>query len=155
MIIGATKLALRCQPTETTRKKDQDHMTMMKKAAGIFGFAAALTLATPLALAEGDAEAGKKVFRKCKACHVIDKEKNRLGPHLIGIFGREAGSVDGFKYSKAMMESGITWDETTIDEYLADPKGYVPKNKMAFVGLKKENDRANVIAYLKEAASGS
>ncbi|MDH3662638.1 MAG: cytochrome c family protein [Alphaproteobacteria bacterium] len=116
---------------------------------------AALTLATPFASAEGDAAAGEKVFKKCKACHIIDKEKNRLGPHLIGIFGREAGSVDGFKYSKAMMESGVTWDETTLDEYLADPKGYIPKNKMAFVGLKKEDDRANVIAYLKEAASGS
>ncbi|MGI9485981.1 MAG: c-type cytochrome [Geminicoccaceae bacterium] len=126
----------------------------MKKAAGVVGFAAALTLAAPLALAEGDAAAGEKVFKKCKACHVIDKEKNRLGPHLIGIFGRESGSVDGFKYSKAMIEAGITWDETTIAEYLADPKGYVPKNKMAFPGLKKEKDRANVIAYLKEATGG-
>jgi cytochrome c len=130
-------------------------MTMIKKAAGILGFTAVLTMAAPFAMAEGDAEAGKKVFRKCKACHVIDKEKNRLGPHLIGIFGRDAGSIDGFKYSKAMMESGITWDEATLDEYLADPKGYIPKNKMAFVGLKKEDDRANLIAYLKEAASGS
>ena len=129
-------------------------MTMMKKAAGLVGFAAALTLAAPLALAEGDATAGEKVFKKCKACHVIDKEKNRLGPHLVGIMGREAGSVDGFKYSKAMMEAGITWDETTIAEYLADPKGYVPKNKMAFPGLKKEDDRTNVIAYLKEATGG-
>ena len=129
-------------------------MTMMKKAAGVVGFAAALALAAPLALAEGDAAAGEKVFKKCKACHIIDKEKNRLGPHLIGIIGREAGSIDGFKYSKAMQEAGITWDETTIDEYLADPKGYVPKNKMAFPGLKKEKDRANVIAYLKEATGG-
>lgn len=130
-------------------------MTMMKKAAGIIGFTAALTMGMSLAQAEGDAAEGEKVFKKCKACHVIDSEKNRLGPHLIGIVGREAGSVDGFKYSKAMQESGITWDETTIDEYLADPKGYVPKNKMAFVGLKDEADRANVIAYLKEAGAGS
>ncbi len=129
-------------------------MTMMKKAVGVAGFAAALTLAAPLALAEGDAAAGEKVFKKCKACHVIDKEKNRLGPHLVGIIGRESGSVDGFKYSKAMQEADITWDETTIAEYLADPKGYVPKNKMAFPGLKKEDDRANVIAYLKEATGG-
>ena len=130
-------------------------MTMIKKAAGILGFTAALTMAASFALAEGDATAGEKVFKKCKACHVIDKEKNRLGPHLVGVFGREAGAVDGFKYSKAMMESGITWDEATLDAYLADPKGYVPKNKMAFVGLKKEDDRANVIAYLKEAAAGT
>lgn len=129
-------------------------MTMMKKAVGILGFTAALTMAMPLALAEGDAAAGEKVFKKCKACHVIDKEKNRLGPHLIGIFGRSAGSVDGFKYSKAMMEAGLTWDEATLDQYLADPKGFVPKNKMAFPGLKKEEDRNNVIAYLKEATGG-
>jgi cytochrome c len=130
-------------------------MTVLRKAAGIVGFTAALTMAMPLAFAEGDAAAGEKVFKKCKACHIIDKEKNRLGPHLIGIVGREAGSVDGFKYSKAMMESGLTWDEATLDAYLADPKGYVPKNKMAFVGLKKEEDRANVIAYMKEAGAGS
>ncbi|MGI9417625.1 MAG: c-type cytochrome [Geminicoccaceae bacterium] len=127
----------------------------MKKALGVAGFAAALTMAMPSAMAEGDAAAGEKVFKKCKACHVIDKEKNRLGPHLVGIFGRSAGSIDGFKYSKAMTESGLTWDEATLDAYLADPKGYVPKNKMAFPGLKKEEDRANVIAYLKEAAAGS
>ncbi len=130
-------------------------MTMIKKAAGLLSFTAALTVAMPLAMAEGDAAAGEKVFKKCKACHVIDKEKNRLGPHLIGVIGREAGSIDGFKYSKAMMESGITWDDETLDAYLADPKGYVPKNKMAFVGLKKEEDRANVIAYIKEAGAGS
>ncbi len=130
-------------------------MIMLKKAVGMVGFAAALTMAMSVAKAEGDAAAGEKVFRKCKACHVIDKEKNRLGPHLIGIMGREAGSVDGFKYSKAMASSGITWDETTLDAYLADPKGYVPKNKMAFPGLKKDADRANIIAYLKEATAGS
>lgn len=128
---------------------------MFRKAVGAFGFAAVLTMGMSAAQAEGDVAAGEKVFKKCKACHVIDSEKNRLGPHLIGLFGRAAGSVDGFKYSKAMTDSGITWDETTLDAYLADPKGYVPKNKMAFPGLKKEADRVNVIAYLKEAAAGS
>ncbi len=128
-------------------------MTIIKKVAGLLGFAAALTVAMPLAMAEGDPTAGEKVFKKCKACHVIDKKKNRLGPHLIGVFGRTSGTVEGFKYSKAMKEASITWDETTINEYLIDPKGYVPKNKMAFKGLKKDEDRANVIAYLKEATS--
>ena len=128
-------------------------MTIIKKAVGLLGFTAALTVAMPLAMAEGDAAAGEKVFKKCKACHVIDNKKNRLGPHLIGVFGRTSGSVEGFKYSTAMQEAAITWDETTMDEYLADPKGYIPKNKMAFVGLKKEEDRANLIAYLKEATA--
>ncbi|MEL6963605.1 MAG: cytochrome c family protein [Pseudomonadota bacterium] len=128
---------------------------MFRKAVGAVGFAAVLTMGVSVAQAEGDAAAGEKVFKKCKACHVIDSEKNRLGPHLIGLFGRAAGSVDGFKYSKAMAGSGITWDETTLDAYLADPKGYIPKNKMAFPGLKKDADRANIIAYLKEATAGS
>ena len=128
-------------------------MISIKKAAGVFSFAAVLAVAMPLAAVEGDAAKGEKVFKKCKACHVVDSEKNRLGPNLVGLFGREAGSVEGFKYSKAMAESGITWDETTLDEYLTDPKGYVPKNKMAFRGLKKEQDRADVIAYLKEASA--
>jgi cytochrome c len=101
-----------------------------------------------------DAEEGEKVFKKCQACHVIDKEQNRVGPHLVGIIGRKAGSVEGFKYSDAMKESGKVWDEATIDAYLADPKGYIPKNKMAFAGLKKPEERAAVIAYLKEEAGG-
>jgi cytochrome c len=127
----------------------------MKQAAGVLGFAVALAMGTPLAQAAGDAAEGEKVFKKCKACHVIDSEKNRLGPHLVGIVGRASGSVDGFKYSSAMAEAGVTWDEATLDQYLADPKAMIPKNKMAFPGLKKEEDRANVIAYLKQAGAGS
>jgi len=105
-----------------------------------------------------DAEEGEKVFKKCQACHVIKDEQNRVGPHLVGIFGRKAGSVEGFKYSESMVakgQEGLVWDETTIDAYLADPKGYIPKNKMAFAGLKKPEERAAVIAYLKQGAGGS
>jgi cytochrome c len=128
-------------------------MTMIKKAAGVLGFTAAFAVAVPLAMAAGDPAEGEKVFRKCKACHVVDSDKNRLGPTLHGVFGRTSGSVEGFKYSQAMQDAGITWDEATIDEYLADPKGYIPKNKMAFKGLAKEEERADVIAYLKEASA--
>ena len=114
-----------------------------------------LALASSAALAEGDADKGKKVFNKCKTCHVVDAEKNKVGPHLVGIMGRTAGAVDGFKYSDAMKSAGITWDEETIAAYLADPKGYIKGNKMAFVGLKKEDQIEDVIAYLKEAAGSS
>ncbi|MCB2052805.1 MAG: cytochrome c family protein [Geminicoccaceae bacterium] len=103
---------------------------------------------------EGDAEAGKKVFRKCQACHVVDKEQNRVGPHLVGIMGRQAGHVEDFKYSDAMANSGITWNEETLAAYLADPKGYIEGNKMAFAGLKKPEEIADVIAYLKESTGG-
>ena len=111
------------------------------------------TLGSSVALAQGDAEAGGKVFNKCKACHVADEAQNRVGPHLVGLFGRQAGSVEGFKYSDAMKGSGVTWSEETISEYIADPRGYIKGNRMAFVGLKDEEDIANLVAYLKEATA--
>lgn len=97
----------------------------------------------------GDAAAGEKVFRKCKACHYVDQEKNKTGPHLVNIFGRKAGAVEGYKYSKAMAGSDLVWDEATLAGFLAKPKSYLKGTKMAFAGLKKDSDIADVIAYLK------
>lgn len=111
-----------------------------------------MMLVSGTVLADGDAVAGKKVFNKCRACHVVDAEKSRVGPYLKGVIGRQAGTVEGFKYSGAMKDSGIVWDEVTIAEYVTDPKGYLPGNKMAFPGLKKEADVENLIAYLQEAS---
>ena len=102
------------------------------------------------ALAAGDAEKGKRVFNKCKACHVADAEKNRIGPHLVGLFGRTAGSVEKYRYSKSMKDSGIVWNAETLDAYLANPRQYVKGTRMAFPGLKKASDRDAVIAYLRE-----
>ncbi len=112
------------------------------------GFAAVIAFASP-AFADGDAAAGEKVFNKCKACHTLEEGKNKVGPSLHGVFGRKAGSVDGFKYSKAMTDFGVTWDEGELKKFLADPKGVVPGTRMTFAGLKKEDEIENVIAYLK------
>ncbi|CCQ75562.1 cytochrome c family protein [Magnetospira sp. QH-2] len=97
----------------------------------------------------GDAKKGKKVFKKCKACHDMKPGKNKVGPSLHGVIGRASATVEKFKYSDAMKAAGLTWDKETITSYLKDPKGFVPKNKMAFAGLKKQKDIDNVIAYIE------
>jgi cytochrome c len=97
-----------------------------------------------------DAEAGQKVFKRyCAVCHTVEPGKNRVGPTLHGVYGRTSGSVENFKYSKAMQEAGLTWNEENLDEYLANPKEKVPGNKMIFAGVKKEDERKNLIAYLE------
>jgi len=121
-------------------------------------FAAAMTVLAVTgfagsALADGDAAEGEKVFKKCKACHQVgDGAANKVGPMLNGIVGKAAGAVEGFKYSDAMLAKGgegMLWDEATLDAFLTKPKDVVPGTKMSFAGLRKEDDRENVIAYLK------
>ena len=114
---------------------------------------AALTFAASSAQAAGDAELGAKVYKKCKACHVVDGPKHRVGPSLQGVMDRAAGSAEGYKYSKAMIEfgeGGGIWDDATLDAYLTKPKDLIPKTKMAFPGLTKPEDRLNVIEYIKQ-----
>ena len=113
----------------------------------------AMMLVAGPALAEGDAAVGEKLFVKCKTCHTLEAGKNKVGPSLAGLIGRPAASVADFNYSDAMKASGLTWDEATLNEYIADPKGKVPGNKMVFPGVKKDEDRANLIAYLKQATA--
>ncbi len=113
-------------------------------------FAAAAVGFGGAASAEGDAAAGEKVFKKCAVCHSVEPGKNKVGPSLAGIVGRPAASIEGFKYSDAMKASGIVWTEDKLDPYLASPKKVVPGGKMAFPGLKEEDDRKNVIEYLKQ-----
>jgi cytochrome c len=116
----------------------------------------ALAFATAMgagaAHADGDAANGEKIFAKCKACHTVEAGKNKVGPSLAGVVGRKAGMAEGFNYSDAMKNSGLTWDEATLNTYLAGPKKLVPGTKMAFPGLPNEQDRLDVIAYLKSAA---
>ena len=112
---------------------------------------ASFFLASPAA-ADGDPEAGEKVFRKCKSCHAVgDGAKNKVGPALNGIVGAPAGANSDFKYSDSLLAKageGLVWDEATLAAFLAKPKDVIPKSKMSFPGLKKEDDISNVIAYL-------
>lgn len=98
--------------------------------------------------ADGDAKNGRKVFRKCQSCHQLKEGRNGAGPSLYNILGQPAGAVDGFAYSDALTQSGLTWDAETLATFLTDPKKAVPGNKMGFRGLRKAEDIADLIAYL-------
>ena len=123
----------------------------------------AVTFAAAPAWAAGDAASGEKLFKRCAACHAVGKDaKNKVGPQLNNVVGRPAGGAEGFKYSKAMSEAGAAgtaWTDEALDAYLADPKGYIKGNRMSFAGLRKDDERADVIAYLKtfsaETSSGA
>ncbi|MDT8343808.1 MAG: cytochrome c family protein [Thermohalobaculum sp.] len=105
------------------------------------------------ALADGDADKGQKVYNKCKACHAVGEgARNKIGPALNGVVGREIASAEGFSYSDAFLArkaEGFTWTEENLEAYLEKPKDFIPGNKMSFAGLKKEDEREDVIAYLK------
>ncbi|SLN37410.1 Cytochrome c2 [Roseovarius gaetbuli] len=113
--------------------------------------ALALALGAP-ALADGDAEAGEKVFKKCKACHQVGEDaKNRVGPVLNGIVGQPAGALEDFKYSSVLQEraaEGLVWTNEELSAFLASPKKYMKGTKMSFAGLRKDDDIEDVIAYL-------
>jgi len=120
------------------------------------GLVSVIALAGHASFAADDAmiEQGEKVFKKCMACHTLEEGgKSKTGPNLFGVIGRPAGTFEGFKYSDAMKNSGIVWDEQKLADYLKDPKAYVPGNKMAFKGVTDEADRLAVIAYLKHEST--
>ena len=111
-----------------------------KKVAALFG--------------EAKAESGKAVFKKCMSCHTVNEGgKNGQGPNLYDIVGRERGSVAGFKYSKAMAAKGGKWDYATLAEFAYKPKAWLKGTKMAFAGMKKEKDLANLMAYLQSLSA--
>ena len=122
----------------------------MKKRIAGFAMLLGFFAATGLAHAEGDVAAGKKVFRKCAACHKMVEGKKGVGPSLFAVVDRPVGSTEGYKYSKAMIAfgDGKTWTMELLDAYITKPNDLVPGTKMTFPGLKKEADRADLIAYL-------
>ena len=92
---------------------------------------------------------GQKVFKKCVACHSLQEGKNKIGPSLNNLLGRKAGSVEGYKYSKAMKNSGVVWDEESLDKFLAKPRKFIKRTKMSFRGIKKKSLRDDLISFLK------
>ncbi|WP_069878509.1 cytochrome c family protein [Bosea sp. BIWAKO-01] len=102
-------------------------------------------------MAAGDATTGEKIFLRCRACHQIgETAKNAVGPKLNGLLGRPAGSVEGYSYSAANKNSGITWDESTFRDYIKAPQAKIPGTKMVFAGLKSEQEIDDVVAFLKQ-----
>ena len=104
-----------------------------------------------------DLAAGENSFKKCLPCHSVGPDaKNKVGPVLNGLEGRKSGSVDGYSYTDANKNSGITWDEATFKDYITNPRAKIPGTKMVFAGINSENERANLWAYLKQFdASGN
>ena len=136
-------------------------MRLISGAIAVFGISLALSMSARAenvaidakdsagAALTGDPEHGKALFKQCQTCHFLEKGKNFTGPSLFGVIGRKAGTVEGYVYSKGNKESGKVWSEQTIFEYLEDPRKAVPGTKMSFPGLKKPQDRADVIAFLQ------
>ena len=93
---------------------------------------------------------GKKVFKKCAACHSLQEGKNKIGPPLNNLLGRKAGSVEGYKYSKAMKNSGVVWDEESLDKFLTKPRKFIKRTKMSFWGIKKKSLRDDLISFFKQ-----
>jgi nitrite reductase (NO-forming) len=146
--VPAEKSAAMTAPSSSsTRAPAMAHERMATGSAATSGQAAPAPR-TEDAAVSGDVASGKLVFRKCQACHSLEPGKNGLGPSLSSIVGKKAGSVASFNYSPAMKSSNLTWDVATLDAYLIDPQKSVPSNKMPFPGLKTENERKAVIAFL-------
>jgi cytochrome c len=121
---------------------------------GFFGLSLVSFALVPMAraLPPGDPVRGEKIYERCGACHAIDRD--RTGPRHAGLFGRRAGSLPGFAYSPAMKKAGaagLIWNEETLDAFLQSPTKYVPGTRMGYAGVKNDQERADLIAYLKKA----
>jgi cytochrome c len=108
------------------------------------------SLAAPVALAQ-DVAAGKTSFNKCMACHAVGEgAKNKVGPELNGLDGRHSGTAEGYSYSDANKNSGITWNEAQFKDYIKDPKAKIPGTKMVFAGIKNEKEAGDLWAFLAQ-----
>ena len=123
------------------------------KAAGLLVtlFVAAVLASAAARAADGDAARGEAVYQRCLACHAL--EHNRVGPRHCGLFGRRAGSLPGYAYSTAMKKYGVVWNEETLDRFVENPLVTVPGTRMGYAGVKDPAERADLIAYLKQATA--
>lgn len=111
---------------------------------------AAVLASLPAPYNEGDLENGRRVFARCRSCHTLPEgAPNMTGPNLWGVFGRRAGSVEGFRYSEALQTAGFDWDAEHLDGWLTAPRDFLPGNRMAFAGIPDPTERRDLIAYLK------
>jgi cytochrome c len=146
---GRRRYAMAAQATRRHRRADipKEDAQMSKR---VFVMAMLGTLvAAGSAYAAGDAAAGKEIFKKCALCHTTEAGKNKIGPSLAGVVGRESGTAPNYSYSDAMKSAKKKWTPEELNTYLTDPRKEVPGTKMIFPGLKDEKDRQNVIAYLE------
>ncbi|HKF72046.1 MAG TPA: cytochrome c family protein [Stellaceae bacterium] len=121
----------------------------MARSVLVVAVVAASSLLIALPARAQNAENGQKAFKQqCGLCHDVAAGKNRVGPSLFGVVGRKAGGADGFHYSDGNKNSGLTWDQATLDKYLADPRATVPGTTMTYAGLKNDEQRKDIIAYL-------
>jgi len=124
---------------------------IVRRYSAMFSLAALVSVSAMSAAIAQDVAAGEKSFNKCRACHQVgETAKNTVGPALNGLFGRKSGSVEGYNYSDANKNSGITWDEATFAEYIKDPKAKIPGTKMAFAGIKKDDEIKDLTAFLTQ-----
>ena len=147
-------LGLWCDPKGTSplhSRSDPKVTVIRRPAMRPWLLAILLSTAAPSGAPAQDAANGEKVFAQCRACHQLgETAKNAVGPVLNGLFGRKAGTVEGYNYSPANKNSGLTWDEATFSEYIKDPRAKVPGTKMVYAGLKDEQRIKDLIAYLKQ-----
>lgn len=151
IVFGVNKLADVIYYVKAPEGNTYDIVTETKKISKVDSAKAEGNINISTLLALGNIDHGKKVFRQCSACHSVSKGGgNKIGPALWGVIGRKTGSISDYKYSKAMSGFGKNWDFEAMNNFLLKPKDYVKGTKMAYMGLKKEKDRASVILYLNE-----
>lgn len=154
-VLGAFALTLAaCGPSSETKSESSAPATTTTAAAPAAAARspeeiAAAVAALPAPYNEADYAAGQRLFAQCRSCHTVEEgAPNRVGPNLHGIFGREIGTVEGFNYSPAVTEANFTWDAAQLDHWLANPREFLPGNRMAFVGVRDDVQRRDLIAYL-------